>query len=143
MGFDSRGATHTASLRRYWQWLSCQTEPLPAVSKMVLPLAIAETIRDADITSRIRYLIKGKKCYVTATGREKREYMRETTLQTPRSLKKEGRRCSRSRYSPAAQEDHVKQVTHCMVNQTDTMGNKTRASIHTAYHRESHITVGG
>ena len=38
-----------------------------------------------------------KNCSTTAAGREEWEYVRGTTLQSPRSVQKEGRRCSRCR----------------------------------------------
>jgi len=40
---------------------------------------------------------KGKTCHTTAAGREEWENVRETALQPPRSVLKEGRRCSRYR----------------------------------------------
>ena len=52
-----------------------------------------ETVSDSDNTSVIAYL-RSKKCcctMATASRREEWEYLRETTLQTPRSVKKEGK----------------------------------------------------
>jgi len=73
----------------------CSTEPMPASSKMDLPLAKAEPISDSDSTSVITYLRRGKKKMQndSCSRREESEYVRETTLQTPMSMKKEGEEC--------------------------------------------------
>jgi len=53
-------------------------------------LAKAKPISDGGSASVITYLRRGKNCEEMAVEREERDYMRETTLQTPRSVKKEG-----------------------------------------------------
>jgi len=59
---------------------SCLIEPVPAGSKTAPPLAKAKAISGGGSASGITYLRRGKKC----------DDVRETTLQTPRSVKKEG-----------------------------------------------------
>ena len=63
-GFDSGGHAEVASVRRQQGLPPCQTESVPASSKMDPPLAKAEPISDAGGTSVITYLRKGKKCYI-------------------------------------------------------------------------------
>ncbi|OPJ75483.1 hypothetical protein AV530_008981 [Patagioenas fasciata monilis] len=64
---------------------------MPASSKMDLPLAKAKPIRDSGSTSVITYLRRVEKTCTTpaAATREEWEYVRETAMQTPRSVKKE------------------------------------------------------
>lgn len=52
-------------------------------------LAKAEPISDTGNVSVITYLRKGEKCCTAASGREEWENMRETSLQTPRTLEKQ------------------------------------------------------
>jgi len=70
----------------------CLIKPVPATSKMDPPLAKAKPVSDSDSTSVITYLRREKKhCSKLAVRREESSYVRETTLQTPRSVKKEGK----------------------------------------------------
>ncbi|GAB0207045.1 epimerase family protein SDR39U1 [Grus japonensis] len=62
-----------ASVRRCQKLPPCQTEPVPASSKMDPPLAKAETISNGGSASVITYLRKGKNCCATAAGREEQE----------------------------------------------------------------------
>ena len=58
---------------------SCKTDPL---------LAMAKPIRDGGSASEITYLRRGEKnCSEAAVEREESDYVKETTLQTPRSVK--------------------------------------------------------
>jgi len=69
---------------------------------------LAKAISNSGSTTVITYLRRGETCGETAVEREKWDYVRETTLQTPRSMKEGGRRCARRRsrdFSPAAHED--------------------------------------
>ena len=68
----------------------CQTEPIPAGSKTDPLLAKAEPFSDSGSSSLITYLTRGKNCCTTAAGREEWENVRETVVQTPRSVKKCG-----------------------------------------------------
>lgn len=86
----SRGATGVASVRWHQQLSPCQTESIPVGSKRVLPLAVAETISDADSTSGIMHLRKGRKRFTRAAGREEWEHGRETVLPLAKSGRKEG-----------------------------------------------------
>lgn len=82
-----------ASLRCCQKLPPCLTEPMPTSYKTDLQMVKAEPIRDGSSTSVIRYLRTKKKllCRCKCTERrEKRQYVRETTLQTARSLKNEG-----------------------------------------------------
>jgi len=85
----------------------CLTEPVPDSSK-VDPL-LAKTTSDGGSASGVTYL-RGIPCCETAVEREELDYVRETTLQTPRSVKKEGEevlQMPEQRFSPAAcDEDH-------------------------------------
>ena len=94
-GFGSSGAAGVASMKSCKKPPLCSTEPMPASSKMDLPLAKAEPISDSDSTSVITYLRRGKKKKQndSCSRREESEYVRETTLQTPMSMKKEGEEC--------------------------------------------------
>ena len=65
-----KGAAGVASERRHQKLAPCWTEPIPAGSKMDLPLAKAELIRDGGSTSVITYLRKDKNHYATAAERE-------------------------------------------------------------------------
>ena len=65
-------------------------EPMSATSKTDLLLAKAKPISDGGSASVITYLRRGKYCCATAVGRQEGEDVRGTTLQTPRSVKKEG-----------------------------------------------------
>ncbi|KAK4823897.1 hypothetical protein QYF61_007962 [Mycteria americana] len=67
-------------------------EPMPAGSKTDLPLAKAEPISDGGSASVIMYLRRGGGGTVQhqQQSEEESEYVRETTLQTPKSVKKEG-----------------------------------------------------
>ena len=65
-------------------------EPMSARSKTDPLLAKAEPISDGGSASVITYLRRGKYCCATAVGRQEGEDVRGTTLQTPRSVKKEG-----------------------------------------------------
>ncbi|PKU49504.1 hypothetical protein llap_213 [Limosa lapponica baueri] len=63
---------------------------MPAGSKTDPPLAKAEPISNSGSTSGIMHLRRGKNPRSNCSQREEREYVREATLQTPRSMKKEG-----------------------------------------------------
>ncbi|GAB0188848.1 AN1-type zinc finger protein 5-like [Grus japonensis] len=65
---------------------------MPAGSKTDPPLAKAKPISHGGSASGIMYLRRGEKncARPTAAEREEQEYVRETTLQTPRSVQKEG-----------------------------------------------------
>jgi len=66
----------------------CSKKPIPVGSKTD-PLLLAEPISDSGSTSVITTLRRRKYCGAVAAGRE-REYVSDTTLQIPRSVKKEG-----------------------------------------------------
>ncbi|KAK4827207.1 hypothetical protein QYF61_015235 [Mycteria americana] len=87
--FGSERATGVASVRSCWKLPLSLMEPMPASSKMDPSLAKAKTISDSGNASGITYLRRGKNCWATAR-REEGQYVRETSLQTPRSVKKEG-----------------------------------------------------
>lgn len=55
-GFQSRGAAGVASERRHQELTSCQTQLVPAASKMVLLLPKAEPVSDSGATFVIMYL---------------------------------------------------------------------------------------
>jgi len=98
-----------ASVRSCENLPPCVTEPMPAGSKMDPLLAKAKPISDGGSTSVISYLRRGKNCGEIAVKRDEGDDVRETTLQIPRSVKMQGRRCSRrrSRDCPAARDkDH-------------------------------------
>ncbi|KAK4822884.1 hypothetical protein QYF61_021103 [Mycteria americana] len=63
---------------------------MPADSKMDPLLAKAEPISDSGSTSGLTYLRRGKTSAEQKLGKRTEKYVRETTLQTPRSVKKEG-----------------------------------------------------
>ncbi|KAK4805327.1 LOW QUALITY PROTEIN: hypothetical protein QYF61_018190 [Mycteria americana] len=88
--FLARGAAGVASVRRHQELPPCPTKPVPAGSKTDPKLPKAEPISDIDGTSVITYLIKGKKHCAAAVRERSEKNGRETTLQTPRSVKKEG-----------------------------------------------------
>jgi len=70
------------------------------------PLAKAKPISDSGSASRTMYLRKGKK---NCSQRYEQDYMRGTTLQTPRSLKKVGEevlQALKQRFPAAHDEDH-------------------------------------
>jgi len=69
----------------------CLIKPVPAGSKMDPLLPKAEPISNGGSASVITYLRKGRKNSVVkmAVWREECDCVREKTLQTPRSLKKE------------------------------------------------------
>lgn len=50
-----------ATIRKHQKLSPCQTQPVPVSPKMDLPLAKAEPISNADSSSVIIYLRKGKK----------------------------------------------------------------------------------
>lgn len=58
------------SVREHQDLPLCQTEPVPAGSKLDPLLAEAESISNVGSVSVITYLGKGKKCCTSATGRE-------------------------------------------------------------------------
>jgi len=87
--FGSRRAAGVAPVRRHQKLPPCWTDPAPDSSKMDTLLDKAEPIGDADDSSVITYLRKGKK-HCAASEREEWENMRQTVLQTQRSVKKEG-----------------------------------------------------
>jgi len=88
-GFGSGETAEVASVRRHQGLSPCRAEPLSAGSKVDLLLAKAMPISNTGGTSAIAYLRKGKKGCVAAV-REECENVRETTLQSPRSVQKEG-----------------------------------------------------
>ena len=90
-GFCSGGATGEASVR------SCEKLPLPLRKTMPVDpktdpwLAKAKTISDSSSPSVITYLRRGENlCKRNSSWKKKWEYVRETAMQTPRSMKKEG-----------------------------------------------------
>ncbi|KAK4831741.1 hypothetical protein QYF61_018871 [Mycteria americana] len=83
------GAAGMASVTRHQKLPPCQRETVPASSKTVPLLAKAEPISDVSSASVITHLRKGKKHCATTAKREELEYVRKTTLQTPRAVKKE------------------------------------------------------
>jgi len=86
----SGGAIGLASVRSCWKLPPYLMKPMPAGSKMDPLLAKANDISDSGSASVITYISSGKICWKTAIEREERDYVRETTLQTLRSVKKEG-----------------------------------------------------
>jgi len=79
-----------ASVRSCEKLLPCLLKPVPAGSKTDPPLAKAEPISDGGSASGITELRKGRKKSTAVRGQLKRaDDVRETTLQTPRSVKKE------------------------------------------------------
>lgn len=69
---------------------SCQMKPVPVGSKIDPLLAKAESISNVACASVITYLRRYKNCCSGAAGREEWEYVRETTVQTPKRVKKKG-----------------------------------------------------
>lgn len=71
----------------------CHTEPVPVTPKGMHPLAKAlptSAAGDICVTTQLR---KGKdQCTAAVSERTEKEYVRETVLQTARSVKKEGDR---------------------------------------------------
>ena len=85
-----------ASVRSFQQLPPCPMEPMPAGSKTDPPLGKAKPISDGGSDSGTTDLRRGGKNLLEKTvAREEREYVRGTTLQAPRSVQEEGRRCSR------------------------------------------------
>ena len=133
----------------------CQTQQVPASSKMDPLLAKAEPPSVAAGVSVVRYLRKGKKSCKAALRDRSEKNVRETTLQTPRSVKKEGRRCSRhrSRYSLAAhREDYVEAdcpAAACGEDHSEEgislhpVEYHAGANIHTAAHAGPRARAGG
>ena len=80
-----------ASVRSCQKLPLCQIEPISAISKTDPPLAKAEPISDGS-ASGMTYLRRGKTNWHNSKcrQRDKWECVRETALQTPRSVKKEG-----------------------------------------------------
>lgn len=73
----------------------CPTEPLPAGSRVDLPLLKAEPVSNGSCTS-VKPSLRGRKRDSLHQGscgqrRAEREYARGTALQTQRSVKKEGK----------------------------------------------------
>jgi len=69
----------------------CLIKPVPASSKMDPLLAKAKPISNGGRASGITWLRRGRKnCSETAVEREEQDDVKETTLQTPKSVKKEG-----------------------------------------------------
>jgi len=60
-GFGSMGATGVSSVRSCWKLPLCQTEPMPAGSKMDPLLSKAEPISDGGSASAITWLRMKKK----------------------------------------------------------------------------------
>jgi len=94
-------------VRSCWKLPPHPTEPVPAGSKMDLPLAKVKSISNDGSTSGMTYLrrgVGGNLCKL-----QLKRQVRETALQMPRSVQEEGRRCSRhrSRGSPAAMEQII------------------------------------
>ncbi|KAK4818955.1 hypothetical protein QYF61_022342 [Mycteria americana] len=85
-GTGSQAGCKSPSLETF----KIQREPMPAGSKMDLPLAKAKPISNGGSASGMEYLGRGKNCCATAAGKEECEYVRGTTLQTPRSAEKDG-----------------------------------------------------
>jgi len=75
-------------MRRCRKLPPCPIDPVPVGSKMDPQLA--KPISNGDSTSVITCLRMRKNHCTTAARIDDREYVRETTLQTPRSVKKEG-----------------------------------------------------
>ena len=70
------GVAGVASLRRDQGIPPCLTEPVPAGSKMDLPLAKAEPISNSGSASGITYLRRGKSyCTAAIAARERSECM--------------------------------------------------------------------
>jgi len=86
-GFVSGGAIGVASVRSCKKLPPCLIKPVPAGSKMDLLLTKAKPVSDGCSASVITYLRSGEKMEVK---KEDWDEVRETTLQTPRSVKKEG-----------------------------------------------------
>jgi len=84
------GRIGMASVRSCEKLPPCLIKPVPAISKTDPLLAKAKPIGDGGSTSVITYLTREKICSKTAVKREVRDDVRETTLQTSRSVKKEG-----------------------------------------------------
>ena len=79
------------SLRSCEKLTPCLIKPVSAGSKTDLPLAKAKPISDGGNTSGIAYLRKERKnCGETAVKREEWDEVRETSLQTPRSVGRRG-----------------------------------------------------
>ena len=80
-----------AFVRSCYKLPLCHMEPMPAGSKMDPPVAKAEPSSDGGGASGITYLRREKKllCNSNCSWREERKHVRETTLQTSRSVKKE------------------------------------------------------
>ena len=64
------GAAGVASVGRGKGLPPCQTEPVPASSKMDAPLAKAGPISDVGSASVVTYLRRGKNCCTTAARRD-------------------------------------------------------------------------
>jgi len=87
---------------------------------MDLSLAKAGPVSNFDRTSVVTYLRKGKNCCASAAGKEECVYVRETTVQTSRSVKKEVEESSTQwrRDSPAAHGgDNLQPVEDTMPEQ--------------------------
>jgi len=90
-GFGSGGAIGVASVRSCEKLPPCLIKPVPAGSKMDLMLAKTKEVSDSGSASVVTYLRRGRKnCSETTAEREERDDVKENTLQTPRSVKKEG-----------------------------------------------------
>ena len=76
-------------MRRCQKLPPCQTESVPAGSKTDLPVAKTEPISNTGSSSVLTCLRRGENCCAMAARREERAYVREITLQTARSVKKE------------------------------------------------------
>ena len=95
-------------MRSCWMLPPCPTEPMQAGSKMDLLLAKAKPISDGGSASGITQFRKGKNPAERQLQWERRvktcKYVRDATLQSPRSVHKEQRRCSR--HPAASGVDH-------------------------------------
>jgi len=88
-GFGSGGATGAASVRSCEKLPPCLIKPVPASSRTDPPLAKAKPVSDGGNYGITEALRRGRKnCSETAV--KERDEAKETTLQTPRSVKKQG-----------------------------------------------------
>ncbi|GAB0186125.1 mitochondrial enolase superfamily member 1 [Grus japonensis] len=84
-----REAIGVASVRCHHKLPPCVTEPIPASSKMDLPLAKAEPISDSGSTSGITYLRKGKKLLCNSSW-ERRVRIHERNNSADTKVSEEG-----------------------------------------------------
>lgn len=81
-----------ASVRRHQKLPPYSIDPMPAGSKMDLPLRKVELIGNGGKASGITHIIIRKKTWCArAAEREERECVKERILWKPRSIKKEGK----------------------------------------------------